>query len=187
MQSVPDLNEDLAEVWLVMRNFCSLVNLATETQMLIQSETIYGTMIAVMYRLLSMGFATGTPNEFSRLGLLAFTHHVFLQWQDMRLPGHPFSDSYRHYLQLHALGNITPPQRSLWLLTIGAVSLFSIKDELWLADYLRAHLERCGVKTWEDGKEILESFMWISLLDDKSGKQVYDSIITLPSRGLGTV
>ena len=146
-QLAQDLNENLAEVWLVMKRFCLLANLGTQTRMLIQPATIYGTMTAVMYRLLRMGFATGTLDESLRLGLLAFTHHVFLQWQDIRLPCHPLSESYRNYLQVHALGDIISPRISLWLLVIGAISLFSVSNELWLADYLRRQVERCGVKT----------------------------------------
>lgn len=159
-----------------MRKFCLLVNLGTQTRMLMQSATIYGTMTAAMYRLLRTGFVAGTLDESSRLGLLAFTHHIFLQWQDKGLPCHHFSESYRNYLQIHALGDTIPPRISLWLLTIGAISLFGVSHELWLADYLRRQAKICGVKTWEDGQEILKSCMWISLLDDKSGKQIYDSL-----------
>ena len=186
MQLVQDRNGHLAEVWLVMRKFCLLANLGTQTRMLMQPATIYWTMTAVMYRLLRMGFAAGTLDESSRLGLLAFTHHIFLQWQDMRLPCHPFSESYRNYLQVHALGDTIPPRISLWLLMIGAISLFSVSDELWLADYLRKQAERCGVKTWKDGQEILKSSMWISLLDDKSGKQIYDSLTEISGLVPGT-
>jgi hypothetical protein len=186
MQLVQHLNGYLAQVWLVMRKFCLLVNLGTQTRMPIQLATIYGTMTAVMYRLLRMGFAAGTLDESSRLGLLAFTHHNFLQWQDMRLLCHPFSESYRNYLQVHALGDTIPPRISLWLIMIGAISFFGVLDKLWLADYLRRQTERCGIKTWKDGQEILKSSMWISLLDDKSGKEIYDSLTEKSGLLLGT-
>ena len=186
IQFVQDLNGHLAEVWLVMRKFCLLAELGTQTRMLIQPAIIYGTMTTVMYRLHRMGFAAGTLYESSRLGLLAFTHHNFLQWQDIRLSCHPFSGLYRNYLQAHALRDIIPSRISLWLLMTGAISLFSVSDELWLADYLRKQAERCGVKTWKDGQEILKSCMWISLLDDKSGKQIYDSVTKMSGLALGT-
>ena len=186
MQLVQSLNGHLAEVWLVMRKFCFLANLGTQTRMLIEAATIYGTMTAVMYRLLRVGFAAGTLDESLRLGLLTFTHHIFLQWQDIRLPCHPLSESYRNYLQVHALRDTISPRILLWLLMIGAVSLFSVSDELWLADHLRRQAERCGIKTWKDGQEVLKSFMWISLLDDKSGKQIYDSLTAMSGLVLGT-
>lgn len=183
---VQGLNEQLAEVWLVMKKFCLLVNLGTQTQMLIQPALIFGTMTAVMYRLIRMGFAVGTLDESLRLGLLAFTHHIFLQWQEMKLPHHPFSKSYRNYLQIHTLKDTVPPRILLWLLMIGAISLFSVSDELWLADYLRCQAKNCRVKTWTDGQKVLKSSMWISLLDEKFGKQVYDSLTEMSGTVLGT-
>ena len=186
LQLAQDLDCHLAEVWLVMKKFCLLVNLGTQTRMRIQPTTIYGTMRAVMYRLLRMSFVAGTLDESSRLGLLAFTHHVFLQWQDMKLSSHLLSKSYRNYLQVHALKDTIPPRMSLWLLMIGAISLFDVSDELWLADYLQRQAERCGIKTWKDGQQILKSFMWITLLDDNSGKQSYDSLIEISDLVSGT-
>jgi hypothetical protein len=173
---IQNLGEDLAEVWLVVKKFCLLANLGTQTQMLIQPATIYGTMTAVMYRILRLRFVVGTLDESLRLGLLAFTHHVFLQWQDMRFPFLPFAESYRKYLKLHILGDAITPRISLWLLMIGAISLFNVEDEVWLTEYLRSQIERCGVQTWKNLQEVLKSSMWISLLDDKPGKEVYDSL-----------
>jgi hypothetical protein len=175
-----DLNKPLVEAWVFMKKFCSLANLGTQTRMLIEPATIYGSMIAIMYRLLRMGFAENTLEESLRLGLLAFSQHVFLQWRDMRLPDHPFSMSYRNHLRSYSLGNMIPPRISLWLLMIGAVSFFNIPDELWLVDCLRKQTERCGVKTWKDGQENLKSSMWISLLDDDFGKQVFETLNKMP-------
>ena len=175
-QLVQDLNEQIAEVWLAMKKFCLLVNLGAQTRMLIQPAIIYRTMIASMYRLLRMSFGAGTLDESLRLGLLAFSHHIFLQWQDRRLPCDSLSESYRNYLQGHLIGDTISPQLSLWLLMIGAVSLFSISDELWLANSLRRQAKRCGVKNWKEEQEILKSSMWISLLDDEAAKEVFDSL-----------
>lgn len=175
-----NLDRDLADVWLIMKKFCLLTNLGTETRMLIRPATIYDTMVAVMYRLLHMTFTSGTLDETLRLGLLAFTHHIFLQWQDIILPRSPFSNTYREYLQAHTLGGRVPPSISLWLFMIGAVSLFRISEEQWLGESLRQSLELCGVTSWKGAQESLKASMWISLLDDKSGKQIYDSATEMP-------
>lgn len=183
MHLIKDRDTGLAEVWHVMRKFCLLVNLGTQTEMLIQPETIYGTMTAVMYRLFRMSFAAGTLDETLRLGLLAFTNHIFLQWQEARHPYHPFSKTYRKYLQTHTLGSTTPSRTALWLLMVGAVSLFNLPKEPWLGDYIRRHIESCGAKTWKEVQDILKSSMWISLLDDKPGKQLYDSLTEMANPG----
>jgi hypothetical protein len=64
----------------------------------------------------------------------------------------------------------------LWLLTIGSISLFDISNETWLREYMREYIRRCQVKTWKEMQDILESFMWIALLDEHLGKQIYDEL-----------
>jgi len=58
----PNIDDDLATAWRVMRRFCFLVNLGTQTQRPIRLEIIYETMTAVIYRLLHIGFTAGTIN-----------------------------------------------------------------------------------------------------------------------------
>jgi hypothetical protein len=179
------LHQDLADIWAVMRRFCLLANLGTQTHMLLEPAAIYETMTAVMYRVLHMKFEAGTLDEAVRLGVLTFTNHIFLQWQDLKLPDHPFSELYRRYLQEYALDKIIPPHISLWLLMIGALSTFSVADECWLRNSLRMQVERCEIRSWIHMLEILKSSLWISLLDEKHGKHIYDAIAEAhgPSKG----
>ncbi|KAK9319510.1 hypothetical protein V1517DRAFT_332366 [Lipomyces orientalis] len=96
IELIRNMDHDLATAWLVMRRFCLLVNLGTQTQWLIRPEIIHETMTAVIYRLLHMGFAAGSIGKTVRHGLLAFSHHVFLQWQEIKLPYHHFPTSYQN-------------------------------------------------------------------------------------------
>ncbi|KAK8076519.1 hypothetical protein PG994_003791 [Apiospora phragmitis] len=154
------LNEDLARVWRTTRAFCLLANLGTQTRMLLPPEIIHGTMAAVMYRLFYMSFVADSLDETMRLGLLVFTHHIFLQWQDTRPFPHGFSAAYRQSLRHHmSTGNSLPSDTMVWLLMIGAVSLFSISEEGWLRDSLREHFDTCQVKAWKDLQEILKSHL----------------------------
>lgn len=174
---VSNLDEDLTKAWRVTRTFCLLANLGSQTRMLLPPETIHETMTAVMYRLFRMGFAAGSLDETLRLGLLVFTYHIFLQWQDIRPPSYGISASYRQSLRHHMSdGGSVPSETMLWLLMIGAVSLFNISEDGWLRDSLREHTDICQVRTWRDLQEILKSHLWIQLLDDKSGKYIYDSL-----------
>lgn len=174
VELIHKLDNDLATVWRVMSKFCSLVNLGTQTQRLIYPEIISETMTAVLYRLLHMGFATDSIDEAVRLGLLAFSHHVFLQWQDIKLPYRYFPTIYQKcILGLQSVDGVSS-QLMLWLLMAGANSFFDISDEAWLRESLREHVDRCHVKTWKEMQDRLKSFMWIALLDDQPGKQNYD-------------
>jgi hypothetical protein len=174
VELIRNMDNDLATAWRVMRKFCLLVNLGTQIQRLIYPEIIYETMIAVTYRLLHMGFAAGSIDETVRLGLLAFSHHVFLQWQDIKLPYYHFPTTYQNCILGLKLVDRVSSQLMLWLLMTGANSLFNVSDEVWLREHLREYADRCQVKTWKEMREILKSFMWIALLDEQSGKQTCD-------------
>ncbi|KAK8015609.1 hypothetical protein PG991_008497 [Apiospora marii] len=171
------LDEDLAKAWQITRTFCLLANLGTQTRMLLPPETIHGTMTAVMYRLFRMGFTAGSLDETVRLGLLVFTYHIFLQWQDIRPPSHGISAAYHQSLRHHVSGNgSVSSEIMVWLLMTGAVSVFNISEDDWLRVSLREHMDMCHVRTWKDLQEVLKSQLWIQLLDDESGKHIYDSL-----------
>lgn len=169
------MDPELATAWRAMRRFCLLVNLGTQIQRLIYHEIILETMTAVFYRLLDMDFADGSVDQVLRLGLLAFCHHVFLQWQDIRLPYDRFPADYRNcILDIKQTAEGVSDQVMLWLLMTGAVSLYNISDEAWLRDYLEEYADRCRMKTWKEMQESLKSVMWIVLLDEQPGKQTFD-------------
>jgi hypothetical protein len=169
-----DLDAELVQVWRPMKKFCLLADLGTQTRMRIPPAMIYETMTAVMYRLVRMNFGPSSLNETVRMGLLAFAHHVFLQWKDIRLPRHRFSERYRRCLADQTLEDMIPAQVMLWLLMVGAVSIFRISDEPWLGDCLRKQIDRCGIKNWIEMQKILKTYMWVPLLDEEGGKQTYD-------------
>jgi hypothetical protein len=165
-----NLHTNLVEAWRVTKKFCLLANLGTQTQTLVEPAMIYGTMTAVMYRLVHMSFAAGSLDETVRLGLLAFTHHIFLQWKDVHIPRHGFEYHYRQYLTLHQDSNTISPRLMLWLLMIGEVSKFWGLDEPWPTKCFRREIERCNVKSLKDLQEVLKAHMWISLLDDEAAQ-----------------
>lgn len=178
------LNVELADLWLVTMKFCLLVNLATQTRRRFHASIIYETMTPIMYRLLHMNFATQSIRDESiRLGLLVFAQHIFLQGQQIRLPCPPLSQAYRLHLRACDAQFITPElpsQVTVWLLMVGAISLFSVSEEVWLGEGLRKWIQRSGVSSWKDLQAVLKSCMWISVLDDQMGQQVFDSLSCKP-------
>ena len=62
---------------------------------------------------------------------------------------------------------------------VGAVSVFRCDDEKWLRPQLRANIDSIGgLKSWTDTHDILKSVMWIGLVLDEPGKEVFDSTMT---------
>jgi hypothetical protein len=173
---IGQLEDNLLTACQVMRRFCLMVNLALAAQQTISPELIHETMTSVMYRLLHGSIATGVIDEAIHLGLLTFSYHIFIQWQNIKLPYQHLLKRYQDCLQsLKVLDSVTP-RLMLWLLMTGAISLFDISSETWLRKCLRESIDRCHIKSWKEMQDTLESFMWIAVLDEQLGKQIYDEL-----------
>lgn len=165
---------DLSTAWRVIRRFCLLVDLATQTQRSLRPDLIGDTMASTMYQLLSMKFDAGSIDEAVRYGLLVFAYHVFLQWKDIRLPYRSLPEAYKTCIV--SLEDDASPQLILWLLFVGAISVWDISAEPWLRDRLRRCAGKCGVRKWKDVHTTLKEIAWVPVLDEQVGQQLYRSL-----------
>ncbi|KNG82944.1 hypothetical protein ANOM_009464 [Aspergillus nomiae NRRL 13137] len=180
-QFLENIDDDLARTWSIMKRFCVLVNEAISAQQRLSMDFFMETMTSVMYRLLHIKFETGSIAEAIRLGLLAFSSHVFLQWQDIRRQYIQFSTTFKESLMsLKDLDGVSS-HIVLWLLIVGGISVFSTADDAWLKPWLRANSQLCKVNSWPAMRDVLESFMWIGVIHDKSGKDLFESALLQPS------
>ncbi|KAE9372500.1 hypothetical protein N431DRAFT_466744 [Stipitochalara longipes BDJ] len=171
-----DLDEEVAKAWQAMASFCSLINLAAEARGRIRWELFLNTMTSVMYRLIYMSFHVGSANEAIRLGLLALSSHIFLQWKVVTTTYDHLRASYRNCLDCLEVPDCIPSHLSSWLLMVGAVSVFNQPDAAWLGPRLRASVASSGIKSWNEMRDVLDSLMWIPLVQEKSGKDFFDSV-----------
>ena len=169
------IDAGLAGAWSVVRRFCLLVNLGAQTQRLISTKVINETMTSVMYRLLWMHYPSGSLSEAVRLILLVYCYHGFLQWRDVKLPCPHLQNVFREgFLALQKNGEVSP-RFMLWMLMVGAVSIFDVrKEEEWLGTTLRHHARK---RSWREVQNILKSFMWIPLLDEEPARLIWDSLV----------
>ena len=170
------LAKDLATVWSVMRRFCLLVNLGEQTQRLISTTVINETMTSIMYRLIDMEYPADSLNEAVRLGLLAYAYHVFLQWRSVTLPYQQFRMAFESCILGLEQRKEVSSRFVLWMTTVGAVSVFNLQDEAWRREALRTSVSACEARSWEQVQNILKAFMWIPLLDDHPGRNIFDSL-----------
>ncbi|KEF57424.1 uncharacterized protein A1O9_05341 [Exophiala aquamarina CBS 119918] len=172
------INSELAEAWDFLTRFCSIINAAAENKRQLGKETLLNAMASSMYRLLHMKYFDPTSiDEAIRLGLLAFSSHIFLTWQGIRLP-HPYlPNTYRTCLLNLKLPGTFPPQILLWLLIVGSFSVFTSSDAAWLAPWVRANIELCEASTWTEVRGQLKTFPWIDILHDKPVQAIYESAI----------
>jgi len=172
-----DIDEELARAWRVMAEFCLVINHAAETKHRIATETFLDTMASIIYRLLNMTrFEAGSIEEAIRLGLLAFSSSVLLQWKQPGMSYDHLATTYRDCLAKLKCSAI-PSRLWIWLLVVGAVSVFGHADDKWLKPWLHVHIDLAEVASWTDMQDILKSLMWIGLVLDKPGKDVFDSTI----------
>jgi hypothetical protein len=170
------LDDNLVTAYQIIRRFCLMVNTGTQTQQVIDTDIVHETMTSVMYRLINMNIPAGAIDKAVQLALLAFSYHLFIQWQDIRLPYQHFPKAYQDSIQnLEAVDDVSP-RLMIWLLMTGAISVFDISNNMWLQESLRDYIHRCQVETWTEMRDILDSFIWNDLLDKQLGKQIYDSL-----------
>ncbi len=170
-----DLHADLLGAWDFMVGFCATINSAIVAGDRLPEEILLDSMASVMYRLIAMSFERASPDEVIRLALLAFCAHIFLRWNHLKPPNLHVSVAYRDSLaglsSLHTSGSRIVP----WLLMVGAMSIFEDYDGPWLRPWLRMSIDMNGVDSWTEMREILKSFLWIDLLHDMPGKDLFDS------------
>jgi hypothetical protein len=171
-----NMNNELAQVWKRMSEFCSVINLAADSGQLITTQVFLQSMASIVYPLLSMQFQTSSSNEAIRLCLLAFSSSVFLPWRQLGLPyPHLRSQLKTCLLQLDPWK--APPALHTWLLMISAVSVLDSTDECWLQPLLLVNIKRSDNHSWSAMRNLLKSFLWIGLVHDRPGRSIFDSTV----------
>jgi hypothetical protein len=170
------IKDDLRAVWIMVQDFSRQVNHKIDIDDKISEKSYLSMMVTVMYRLLHMRFAPDSLNETIRLGLLAYSAHVFLQWHTCKARTQQLCSSYRGTLLAIDGQRKQDPHLILWLLFIGSVTVFTESDYTWLKPWLRSTLKSCKISRWRALKQALSSFVWIGLLFDESARAIYESL-----------
>jgi hypothetical protein len=170
-----EIDSELARVWRLTSDFCSVINFAVESRQRITVDTFLDTMVSVMYRLLGMRFDVNSTDEAIRLGLLCFSCSVFLHWTQLGMSYPHLASGFRECLaRLTTTSSRVSAQLVLWLLMAGAVSVFDSSDHEWLKPLLLVNIGLCEIDSWSKMQDLLMSFMWIGLVHDKPGKGVFN-------------
>ncbi|KAF3916007.1 hypothetical protein AA313_de0210022 [Arthrobotrys entomopaga] len=172
-----DTDPGLLQAWIFMKEFSALMNVTYGTDNKLPQNTLLNTMTSIMYRLIDMHFSPNSMDETIRLGLLAFCSHVFLRWQTVRLGYTHLPYAYKSSLVNLNFSKDFSPQVMLWLLMVGAISIFERDDDVWLKPWLKVNIDLCGVKNWGEMRDKLKELMWVELVQDGAGEEVYNSCV----------
>ncbi|KAI1127758.1 hypothetical protein F5Y10DRAFT_292589 [Nemania abortiva] len=173
---IDSLDYEVRQAWRILRSFSSRINNASLTKCQLPRELLIDTIASVMYRLLDMRFMPGCLNDLIRLGLLAFSTGVFLQWQQS-FPMGPtcFPTAFRDSLsQFRGAEHL--PYLMIWILLIGELTVLSVEDKTWSRPWLKANMEACGVSSWDDVKQILRTSPWIDIVHDGPGGGIFAEV-----------
>lgn len=170
-----DWPEDLRYVWKALYDFCRMVNFALVFGGRYPVDVFLDTMTAVMYRLLAMDYERDSACEAIRLGLLAYSCSIFLQWQYLGATYPVFNAEFRDSLMnIEALG--LDPRFALWLLAVGSSTAFDESDNDWLKPMLRTYSRLCGIKSWSEMQCVLKCMIWVPSLQNEKGGHSFESI-----------
>jgi hypothetical protein len=172
------LDEVLSKQWKLMKGFCSLMNWTASAKCRLPEQVLINNMAAIPYPLLYVKYETNTLAEATRLGMLAFCSHIFLQWHSNRPPSTSFQTRYREcYDKMKALAWVHP-EFALWYTVLGCMSVFEKPDSDWLVLELQMHVKNQGIESWSHARDILKEFFWIHPVHDNLGKKLFESIFS---------
>ena len=174
-----------ATIWRVMRKFSSTINQAASTKTKITKDMLLDAMASVMYRLLHAKFRPGSLDEAVRVGLLAFGSSVFLQWKQTKLPDVLFPLEYKACMLQSQLLDASP-QLWLWLLMMGAMAAMGKADHRWVYPLMRVNIEACGIESWTEAREMMKSLLWIGLVQDHVGQEIFEAALGSDGGGVAS-
>ncbi|KAH7313948.1 hypothetical protein B0I35DRAFT_436154 [Stachybotrys elegans] len=169
------IDDVLIDIWQVMARFCFLINRADISKEQISTELYMESMCSVMYRLMASEYVVGSTSEAIRLGLLAFSSTVFLQWKGL---GRPYKYLQGRYMS--TLVNLNqsdfPSYLLLWLFMVGAISVLGTDEVQLIVSWLPPKGTSNLPASWEKMKHILSGYMWIHAIHDQAGEKVFRSV-----------
>ncbi|KAF4463814.1 hypothetical protein FALBO_9364 [Fusarium albosuccineum] len=173
------LDPRLRRVWDDLEECSRSANIATQCNLIVDTELYHEVGVSVHYRLLHLRFDSGTANEITRLGLMGYASSLFLQ-------GHGIKMRHKHLCEqlereMFSGGNILstlPPQLCIWLYVICIGFVLDDRDH----DVLRAALSQLlraeGLTSWDEVRAAMKSVLWVNELHDAASRQVIESVLS---------
>ncbi|KAF5020645.1 hypothetical protein F66182_7322 [Fusarium sp. NRRL 66182] len=162
----------LQNVFKDLRDFSALANQLSPGGSKLKPEAFQEIMLSVQYRLLLLGFSLDQHplQEAIRLGLLAYESIMFLQIPGVKLKSDSFSQQLRQAIQATPVQGEAAANIKLWLLLVGSMMIFDSSEE-WL---VRSVQSLAGRQTWAQVRERVKEVMWIDMIHDVPGREIYE-------------
>ncbi|KAL2130366.1 hypothetical protein VTI74DRAFT_6548 [Chaetomium olivicolor] len=129
---------------------------------------------SIQYRLLRLqDKLSSILDESTRLAMLALLTTRF-QVADQRAPYPHLEHRFREFCR--ASVTPAPSEVKLWLLIVGAMSVFRVdgEDAGWMAELWRAHIP--AEWGWDEAHRRLREYPWINVLHDQAGRVAFETL-----------
>lgn len=171
---VQSLDWKLVNVWTDLKRFSDICNLASQTGHKLTQTTFSEIMVSVLYRLLHMSFEQCPVNEVLRVGMVAYTTAIFLQWQYFKMgEGHLKESLSNALLKLRESFIDVPPPVLFWLLMVLNTSFAADsggRHVSWFSEVVGL----VPLASWAEARKVLKSMIWVDSLNDSKGKVAFD-------------
>ncbi|CAH0054992.1 unnamed protein product [Clonostachys solani] len=171
---ISTLEYRLRIVWEDLVEFCSMSNSASQRNQKMPRNTFSEILLSLVYRLLNLSYELDSAEESIRLGMLAYTSMMFLQWHNHMV------EFYHLRCMLGAtlrnLDNEDPGASlpvKLWLFftwhMLQPPECEYRQLDIWFERLLRAG----GLSAWCEVRQLLRSTAWIDHINEVDGEKIY--------------
>ena len=179
------VNVRLRNVWLDLRKFSSMANLAHQTGRKVRTDYFAEIITSIMYRLFHQSYQEGSLQETMRVGMLVYAAGIMFKWDrpcNVEQKQHImplFTDSL---LSVIDNSSSSPDALVLWLLVVWLTLAASMAEKQSLTEriegFLHGLLAKLNTMDWKDVKASLKTVLWIDVLHDKLGKVVIEQALS---------
>lgn len=166
------VDDRVSEIWCSLASFTALIEFAAASQQKMSTSMYLESMTSTLYRLVSFALPQQALDELLRLALLMFACSAFLQWRTCGMPYTQLAIDFRKTLSAVDSTDLDP-EFELWLILIASIAVLEESDQIQLEARFRRCLLACHADSWLDVREIARAFLWIPLIHDRPGQQLY--------------
>lgn len=169
---IESLDPKIRSVFQDLRAFASVADGLIATKSKLRPELFQEIMMSIQYRLLLLETRLEAQpiEEAIRLGLIAFQTSVFLQMYGTKVKYEFLNDQLASAIQSFPESSPALVQLKTWLAFIASIAVLD-SNEPWLV----ATIRRLTLGSdWLETRRSLEDFMWVGVIHNGTGKQVYN-------------
>jgi hypothetical protein len=139
-------------------------------------------LISICYRLLQFRTLNrsrliGDADSAHHIGLLVFMMSMFWNNHQNRLakPG-LIAACIKEALEM---ADDLENEFVFWMLVLGGISVSGNEDIEWIVVRLHEKARQLGVVTWDDARDLLHKFPWMTVIHDTSGQTLWNKVRSL--------